>query len=111
MPSGAQQYEHKFVRQNNNQKDSEKFLNIFKNGSDTSENFYKKILAKNVWSEQGGITGTLGCVIKLIEEVDFDNKMGEIKSRLSELKDNLEKNKIVDADFMNGFEKYYSELK
>ena len=111
MPSGAQQCQYKFVKQNNNQKDSEKILNIFKNGSDTSEIFYKKILAKNVWSEQGGITGTLGCVIKLIEEVDFDNKMGEIKSRLSELKDNLEKNKIVDADFMNGFEKYYSELK
>ena len=111
MPSGAQQYEHKFVRQNNNQKDSEKILNIFKNGSDTSEIFYKKILAKNVWSEQGGITGSLEYLIKLIEDVDSDNKMEEIIISLSDLKDDLEKNKIVDLTTIKNFLEHKYKLK
>ena len=111
MPSGAQQYEHKFVRQNNNQKDSEKILNIFKNGSDTSEIFYKKILAKNVWSEQGGITGSLEYLIKLIEDVDSDNKMEEIIISLSDLKDDLEKNKIVDLTTIRNFVEHKFKLK
>ena len=109
MPNGAQQYEEKPSKKSASREGTKDILSKLR-GTDRSEIFYRKILAKDVWSESEGITGTLDNIIQLIDEQGTKSNMGEVRQRLSEMKDGLEKNSVINKDSFKKYETFSNNL-
>ena len=109
MPNGAQQYEEKPSKKSASREGTKDILSKLR-GTDRSEIFYRKILAKDVWSESEGITGTLDNIIQLIDEQGTKSNMGEVRQLLSEMKDGLEKNSVINKDSHEKYETFSKNL-